>query len=165
MLEPQPTEENPITIEGYPYGWKRTQAQYWIETTKRGQRVVFRTKNPKTQKWNKPKKSTYSDIRILYRNSENGHIENDGLTFAYTDAKRLSEFLNQFPEEKFSAWQKEKLRILRAILKTREYVSVSIVENPTPEEVEEIEQNNANALSELEGIFHSIIIHTKEQEK
>lgn len=154
MIIPQPTEQNPITVENYPYGFRlRTQAQYWIETTKNGQRVVFRTRNPKTGKWNKPKKSTYSDIRILFRNPDNGHIENDGLSFTYSDQADLDKFLKQFPEKHFSDYQKEQLRIFRAILKTRKHVSISVVENPTPKEAQRIEENNKQTQKDLHSVF------------
>jgi len=160
-INPQPTEQTPITVEGYPYGWKRTQAQYWIETTKNGQRVVFRTKNPKTLQWNKPKKSTYSDIRVLYRNTENNHIENDGLSFTYADQADLDNFLKNFPEETLTDFQKSQLKIFRAILKTREHVHVSIVENPTEEQLEQIKKNEKKTSAEL----HQIFVHYLNKEK
>jgi hypothetical protein len=155
-INPQPTEESPVIVEDYPYGWRqRTTARYWIETTKNGQRVVFQTKNPKTDRWNKPKKSTYSDIRILYRNTENDHIENDGLSFTYADAEDLAKFLANFPEETLTDYQKEQLKFFRAVLKTRKHVHVSIVENPTPEKQAEIEANNKKTSGEL----HQILQH------
>ena len=64
----QPTKDNPLIIQNYPYGWRlKTQAKYYIETdNKKGQRIVFQTLNPKTNVWNSEKKSTYSSIRVLY---------------------------------------------------------------------------------------------------
>lgn len=165
MLEPQPTEQAPVTVENYPYGFRRrTQAQYWIETVeKRGQRVVFRTLNPNTQHWNKPKKSTYSDILVLYRNLENDHIESTGLSFAYTREKDLEAFLQNFPETSLSSYQKEQLILLRAIFKTREHLKVTIVRNPTPERSAEIEKNNEKTnLSLLKTLAY---YHEKEKEK
>ena len=68
------TEDNPIVIENYPYGFNyRTDIRYWIETTNRGDRFCSQTLNPRTKEWNKPKKTTYSDIMILIANSQ-GHI-------------------------------------------------------------------------------------------
>ena len=69
------TESNPLVINNYPYGFKlRTQIRYWIETTpKKGDRFCSQTLNPKTNRWNAPKKSTYSCIGVMVE-KENGHI-------------------------------------------------------------------------------------------
>jgi len=74
ILEPQPTEAQPFYVEDYPYGFRlRTTIRYYVETTKNGQRFVSQTKNPKTEQWNKPKKSTYSQI-ILIGLDEKEHV-------------------------------------------------------------------------------------------
>lgn len=154
LIVPQPTVDAPYTVEDYPYGWRqRTKAQYWIETTEYGQRVVFRTLNPKTLPWNKPKKGIYSDILVLYRNTENGHIENDGLSFAYTDQERLDKFLSEFPEQTLSEYQRYKLIYLRAIIRTRQHVKVNIVTNPTPEQAEQMRQNSKEVMENTHKIF------------
>lgn len=69
------TESNPLVINNYPYGFKlKTQIRYWIETTpKKGDRFCSQTLNPKNNRWNAPKKSTYSCIGIMVE-KENGHI-------------------------------------------------------------------------------------------
>jgi len=68
------TEENPLTIDDYPYGFNnRTQIRYYIETTGRGDRFVSQTLNPRTGQWNKPKKSTYSDVMVMV-GDEKGHV-------------------------------------------------------------------------------------------
>jgi hypothetical protein len=154
MIQPQPTEQNPLTVEDYPYGWRqRTKAQYWTETTEYGQRIIFRTLNPKTQQWNKPKKGIYSDILVLYRNTENGHIENDGLSFAYCDEERLNKFLADFPEQTLSDYQRHKLIYLRAIIKTRKHVTVKTVTNPTLEQAEQIKKHSEETMKEAHKIF------------
>jgi len=153
-INPQPTQDNPLTVESYPYGFRlRTKARYYIETTKRGQRVVFQTLNPKTHTWNNPKKSTYSDIRILYRNTENGHIENSGLSFAYTREGDLEKFLKNFPESTLSKYQREQLRFLRAVFKTRKHLTVNVVSNATKEESARINANNKKTSKTLHGIL------------
>jgi hypothetical protein len=64
------------TIENYPYGFK-------LRTTKKdsvefkpgsGFRYVEQTINPKTGRENKPKKSTYNTIGLLFEDATNGHI-------------------------------------------------------------------------------------------
>lgn len=44
--------DNAVVVEDYPWGYKlRTKRKYWIETTKRGDRLCYQTLNPKTDKW------------------------------------------------------------------------------------------------------------------
>lgn len=149
----EPTRENPIIVFNYPYGFtQRTDACYYIDTTKRGQRVIFKTKNPKTQQWNKEKKSTYSDVRVLYRNLDNGHIENDGLDFAYDGKEELDKFLEHF-ETVLTEYQRGQIKIFRAIINTRKYVKVSIVSNPTEKETEQIEKDNKDTQKTLRRAF------------
>jgi len=160
IIQPQPTSETPLTIDNYPYGFRlRTKAQYWIDTVNgKGQRIVFRTLNPKSQKWNNEKKSVYSDILVLVRNLENGHIENNGLSFAYSEQKDLDEFLCKFSESALSAWQQKQLAFFRAILKTRKHLKMNIVVNPSKEESERIEQNNKKADKELHQVFLGYLV-------
>jgi hypothetical protein len=154
FIVPQPTEQTPVTVEDYPYGWRtRTQAQYWVETTKNGQRCVFRTLNPRSGKWNNPKKSTYSEIMLLYRDTTNGHIQTYSLGFAYNGQEALDKFLSLFPEQQLSEYQREQLKIFRAIIKTRQHISVSIVTNPTPEEQKRIEEHRKETSEELHKVF------------
>jgi len=164
LLIPQPTEEKPVEVKDYPYGFRqRTVKQYWVETTKHGQRVVTRTLNPKTSLWNKPKKSTYSDIRVLYRNRDNGHIENDGLSFTYAGQQELDNFLKDYPEDALSDYQQSQLKLLRAIIKTRKHVKVSLVTNPNKEEQERIETNNEKTNKQLRLIFEHYIREEKDK--
>ncbi len=74
-LTTQPTETNPHEIEDYPYWFSlRTSLFMWLETNKRGTRIVRQTLNPKTNKLNKPKKSVYYTFVRLFENEE-GHIK------------------------------------------------------------------------------------------
>ena len=50
--------ENSIEIQNYPYGFKKTSKRFWLETNKKGTRLVSSTKNPKTGEWCKAKTST-----------------------------------------------------------------------------------------------------------
>lgn len=80
--------ETAYVVDNYPYGFRlRTQIRYWIETTKNGQRFVSQTMNPKTGAWNKPKASTYDDIKVLTLDESNGHIHSDSLRYNDDDAK------------------------------------------------------------------------------
>jgi len=65
------TQETAYIIEDYPYGRLRTKMRIWVEhSAKHGDRVVRQTLNPKTGKWNKPKKSTYSPIILLVKEKQ-----------------------------------------------------------------------------------------------
>ena len=143
-MEPmkEPTKENPVIAGNYPYGFKRTQKKYWIET-KKGQRVVSQTLNPKTDVWNAEKKSTYSDIKVLY--FDNGHIENTSLDFGYDGEKELKEFIKTFGTV-LTDYQLKRLLVFKAIIKTRESVKVTITDNPDKEKQEKAKQ-------ELKKIF------------
>src|SRR5262245_6760588 len=87
-------------VTDYPYGFRlRCQIRYWIETTKHGQRFVSQTSNPKRAGlvWNKPKPSTYSDLRVMYLD-ENGHVQNDGMSIAYRDGDEIEAFAATYAE-------------------------------------------------------------------
>lgn len=141
--------ETAYIVNDYPYGWKRTKKRYWIETTKRGQRVVGQTLNPKTQLWNKPKKSTYSDLRVLYLNEENNHCENDGIS-AGASEERLNEFLTKF---EFST--KRDLReidIIRAYGRVHNHIKWTIRDNDdeTPKQTLKEQNKLVNAVARHE---------------
>jgi hypothetical protein len=78
--------ETAFTINSYPYGRLRCIKKVWIETNKKGdQREVHQTQNPKTMRWNAPKKSTYSKMIFLYLD----HDEKDYLKsnhFSFNDS-------------------------------------------------------------------------------
>ena len=57
--------ENSVEVDNYPYGFKKTNKRFWLETNKRGTRLVSSTKNPKSGEWNKVKTSTYSEVGVL----------------------------------------------------------------------------------------------------
>jgi hypothetical protein len=131
LLNPQPTEENPIIKDNYPYGFnQRTKIRYWIETDKKkGDRFISQTLNPKTNVWNKPKKSTYSEIIILGENEE-GHIIRALDFSAYDNKEENDKKVEQLKEVglKLNKDQENKISFLNAIYKTREHVTVTINE-------------------------------------
>jgi len=88
ILKQQPNESQPVIVDNYPYGFTiRTKIKYWVETTKNGQRFVSQTLNPKTNLWNKPKKSTYSQIILV------GLNEQEHITYTNLSLYSLSEAL------------------------------------------------------------------------
>ena len=100
VFKNQPTEEEPFIIESYPYGRFRTQMRVWVESVKKkGDRLCKQTLNPKTKKWNKPKKSTYDEIILLGIDVNSGHV------------KRFITFTHWDDEEKF----KHKKNIIKSL--------------------------------------------------
>lgn len=153
-IKVQPTEENPFIVDNYPYGFKKTLKRYWVETKKgRGQRVGEQTLNPKTQKWNNPKKGIYSDIIILYKD-EKDHIVNFSFSLAYSDEGDLKEFANKFQDEDLNDFQKNQIRLFKAMLKTREHIKYTTIVNPNEEEQKRIDVKEKETKKELHKIFN-----------
>lgn len=86
-------EETAYYVDDYPYGYRlRTTIRYWLETSpKHGDRFVSQTLNPKTGRWNKPKKSTYLLAAAMYLDDQ-GHVTWTGVGQWAEDAN-LEHFL------------------------------------------------------------------------
>lgn len=85
-----PTSETLSTT--WPYGRLRADAMLSVEFNKNnGFRTVFQSKNPKTGKWNAPKKSTYSQV-IVQTIDETGFISSIHLSFN-VESKKFNENL------------------------------------------------------------------------
>ena len=128
--------DNAVVVEDYPWGYKlRTKRKYWIETTKRGDRLCYQTLNPKTDKWCAVKKSTYSGIMVLYEN-EDGHIKTIGLDPQWSGEEGLANFLNNVDETKLTDAQRAKICETKTIHHCQKLVEVKCEINPqrTPEE-------------------------------
>ena len=106
ILEKQPIQEDPYIVENYPYGYTlRTTIRYWVETTNRGQRFVRQTLNPKTGAWNKPKKSTYSQI-LLVGLDEKNHITYTSISmYSLEEAKKYKSKYEKY----FNDYQKQEM--------------------------------------------------------
>jgi hypothetical protein len=64
------------TTDNYPYGTLRAKAFFSVEfKPKKGFRSCFQTINPKNNRLNAEKHSTYSNFMLLYKNTDNNHIE------------------------------------------------------------------------------------------
>jgi len=109
-----PTIENPYIVNDYPYGFNwRTNKRYWIESKKGfGQRVVSQTLNPKTNKWNKPKKSVYYVVLGSYINEE-GHFKTTALSSGgWTTETRIKDFEGIFAP--LTEYQQKAIKYIRA---------------------------------------------------
>jgi len=153
------SEETALIVDNYPYGFKRTKIRYWIETTKNGDRFVSQTLNPKTQKWNKPKKSTYSNVMVLTIENETGYIKTYSWLVDYTEEKDLIKFLNFCGDFEFNQLQKDKIKFGRAIYKTREHISVKVVETTNEDDLQKLlrEKEQKKVSEDINKIFNHYI--------
>jgi len=88
IFNPQPSVDSPFVVDGYSYGFKKSQCRFYVETTKRGDRTVKQTLNPKSLQWNKPKKSTYSEVILLGKLGNPEKIETVVLLNAINKTRR-----------------------------------------------------------------------------
>jgi len=86
--------ESAHVAANYPYGRLRTEMRFWVEY-RRGQgfRAVTCSLNPKTGKWNKPHKDTYTEAIACYLDL-NGHIKFAG--FSHYERESAGEFFTLF---------------------------------------------------------------------
>jgi hypothetical protein len=125
-LNPQPTEQAPHTIDNYPYSFYKCLKKYWVETTKRGQRLVTQTQNPKTQRWNTPKKSNYDQIIIIGIDETTGHTTHRGLSTGYRTEEEAKAFYERYSSV-FSEYQnKEYKGVLSARTEQQETTAEAI---------------------------------------
>ena len=104
MLNTIQTTET-IKVDSYPYGRLRCTAFFSIEfNSKKGFRNVFQTIDPKNGRHNAPKKSTYYDLGIQYRDEETGHIKTcflsmNGIKELNSTCKFIAEHYDKFTAE------------------------------------------------------------------
>ena len=129
--------ENAVEVDNYPWGFKfKTKRRYWIETTKRGDRVCYQTLNPKTDKWCAVKKSTYAGIKVLYEN-EDGHIKTHSLDPQWASKEWLAEFQEFIDETKLTDAQRAKICETKTIHHCQKLVKVEYEINPQRNEEEQ----------------------------
>lgn len=114
------SEATAYEVADYPYGFReRTKIRYWLEKkAKQGWRFVSQTLNPKTQRWNKPKASTYADWGGAMFLDENGHVKWDGIG-QYSDDQKIAAFIKTFPGADMSLIRQvvpAKLKMLRQLI-------------------------------------------------
>jgi len=87
--------ETAYVVGDWPYGSSlRCKKRFWVEfKNKKGFRLVTQTTNPKAsfEKWNKPKKSTYSRFGGAMYLDEDGHVQWAGLS-EYSDLTESLQF-------------------------------------------------------------------------
>jgi len=139
VLTGHTTQENAF-VNDHPYGRHRTDRKNWVETAEKGskkgqQRYMTCTLNPKTQRWNNPKKSTYSDVIVLYLN-EDEHVKAAHL-HVYTKREDAATFVERFGEHLTDA-QWKTVKLLCAYRKVSDRITWKVCEpGETPQSPEE----------------------------
>lgn len=125
------SQETAYVVEGYPWSFRlRTTIRYWIETSEAkngGQRFCSQTINPKTGKWCAPKKTTYSNVEIMYLD-ENEHVKVTAINM-YTDNDKLRQFVETH-KDNLTEFQKKQIKELIAINNVMKHVTCEIRPSP-----------------------------------
>jgi hypothetical protein len=118
-----------VTIENYPYGYNlRCTKKIWIEfNPKKGFRLNEVTKNPKTEKWNNPKKSVYYGLMLLYKDSKTGYIETLVKDFNNSDEKMNSTSKFIFDHFHFFTDEQIKFFAIQSLVYFRSSIQAQIV--------------------------------------
>lgn len=117
--------ETAHVVTDWPWGWTlKTEARFWIETTKHGDRFVQQTLNPKTGKWCKPKKQTYEAVLVLAI-TDQGKVTNVGIG-KHADRDRIAAALETIDFEKLEPAQKKQVCKLNAWAEVMENVEFTI---------------------------------------
>lgn len=131
------------SVDNYPYGRSRTTKYFSLEFDgKKGFRTVEITVDPKNGRLNKPHKSTYSQIRIMYRSHDedsDGHIKYFG--YSLDSLESVSKVFEMLSVGKlFDCFTKEQLQYIgaNAILSAR--YEASWAARVCPDKVEYIKE-------------------------
>ncbi len=120
--------ETAVVVDDYPYGFRlRCKIRYWVERTKFGERLCTQTTNPKKagEFWNKPKKSTYTDIECLIRNEENGYISSAGKHLQW-EPETMDAFIEKYNFDVADPYVANVQRMARIIAKANSVLTVEI---------------------------------------
>jgi len=127
-LKGHTSEETAYVVNDYPYGFiLRTKIRYWIETKGKsgcGQRFCSQTLNPKTNKWNKPKKGTYHVVIGMLINND-GHVQYKCLSSGGWDKEDKIQAFEQFFSP-LSEYETKAIRYIRATNKASEIIKWEI---------------------------------------
>ncbi len=95
-------EETAHLVNDYPYSGLRCRIRYWLESSKnKGWRFCSQTENPKTFRWNAPKKSTYAMFGACLYIDENGHTKWAAITQG-SESPEVLNFIESFPHADLS---------------------------------------------------------------
>lgn len=153
-------EATAYVVADYPYGFTAgTQIRYWVETTKHGDRMCAQTMNPKTERWNKPKKTTYLQVGALFLN-EDGHVKWTGV-----DYNGKQEWLDKFVaavELDLTDLQLERIAKIRGYEAAMRKVKWEVVET-TNWTAEQRAERDAEQAKENQALNLMIAVHTAQE--
>ena len=136
VLTGHTSPETAFLVEDYPYGFRlRCQIRYWIETKAgHGQRMVSQTTNPKRPGlvWNQPKASTYSRLRVLYREADTGHVKGAALDI-YADPAKVDAFEATYAAALTDEYSQKTLKLIRSVnaATTARFAAAPVAEDPS----------------------------------
>lgn len=143
-------------VDNYPYGRDRTKKYFSLEfDKKKGFRTVETTINPKTSKLNKPHKSTYSQIRVMYRShneDSDGHIKYFGYSLDSLEAvSKVFEMLSV--KKMFDVFTKEQLQYIGVDALLSVQYEAAWAARVCPEKVEYIKEVMNDCLDGLVSFY------------
>ena len=122
-------------VKDWPWGWTlKTEARFWIETTKRGDRFVKQLVNPKTQ--------PYEPVLVLPI-LDDGEVTFKGLG-NHADRDKIAAVLEMIDFEKLNEAQKKQICKLNAWAEVMENVEFTIAPratDPAEREAHDAEQD------------------------
>ncbi len=136
------SEATAYEVADYPYGFReRTKIRYWLEKkAKQGWRFVSQTLNPKTQRWNKPKASTYVDWGAAMFLDDKGHVKWEGVG-QYSNDEKIADFIKTFPGADMSLLRQvvpAKLKMLRGLISGERFFTINGVrQEPSESDTEQ----------------------------
>ena len=148
------SEATAYVVADYPYGYTlRTSIRYWLEgpKAKKGWRFVSQTMNPKTNRWNKPKASTYIEWGAAMYLDDKGHVHWDGVG-PYSDEQKILTFVTTYPGADLRELRKvvpAKLRFLRGLLSGEVFMTVNKVRQPRSEADDERTRRDMEVWEEI----------------
>ncbi len=132
------SEETAYLIEDYPYGRLRCQRKVWLESDpKRGVRFVAQTNNPKNGRWNKPHKSTYTDVAAALYLDDDNHVQWEQIGYYSTPEQALS-FVQTYGKQAEGAdrllyWAQKKAKLGKALAEGKAHFTVNGVKSERSE--------------------------------
>lgn len=90
-------ENNAYLVNDYPYGGLRCRIRFWVDNHPiKGARFVSQTENPKTSRWNNPRKGTYYKFGGSMYLDDKNHAQFQGIS-EFSKAKEILDYLSKFP--------------------------------------------------------------------
>ncbi len=175
-----PTSRNPDQLVGhtsaetayikedYPYGRNiRTKMRMWVETkAKIGQRIVTQTLNPRTNRWNAPKPSTYSPVVLLVKEKQpDGRVFVKPLHLDVHIGTTIDEILGWKDKYSLDKFQSEMVDRMAVAKNAQKYIQVTVkssgpLDLSDPEDMkklEKISEEQATSKEEEAKVIESAI--------